>query len=687
MAFQEGLFQFVKPEPRIDDSTVKKYGKDYVLHAVEVLSALETMRQESTACDFVVKVGELEFPVHRAVLVACSKYFRAMIGSLMKESIEGMVELKDLEENSVRECINFMYSGDTSTLTQESAVEVLHTATVLQLEKLRTACFNFLIENISPSNCLNMLNLSDLYDEENLQTASQNYFKENFNLVVNSSEYLQLSKDEALMYMLEYGSSDDLVYAAAAAWIEWDIKTRKCDAIDFFNMLSLEEFPSQYLLNSFWKAEYFKESDLCKDEMCKCVFSDVIRFSEHLCMQNWFTLYSMAEYYEHAVQDIHDKICHFMLSNFTLIVNDNNFCKVTKKDAISMFKSPEAVFFSSQKLKWNAMLTWMNGNENAGSSVFCKLLESIELRRLSKRFLIDAMNNEPLIQEYPSSRKILEASFRQPSMLTEDDTLAFLSEDNNVDILHLQGQRWSPLHHTAIGNLQITTMNGHLCVIDGKDLYVCRKGVCIKQASLTNLPRESGTMIGLYDKLYLVYKSVYCAFDPLSNTWSEGNLLPPRFETRKPFAIGGRSKIFLIYSQVVDWISTNNRGIFEELNIPSEMDCQISDETSGALCGGNVYVIGRNQQSKKKIVKYSITTASWKMISITMEMSDNIKLFSFKNFLYAHDRPSPFTGADVFFKYNEEWDEWSRIMKNIPRRSMRLTNNIKAICSFTFSSK
>lgn len=689
MAFQKGFqFQFVKHENNsIIDSTVKKHGKDFVLHAVEVLTALEAMRQESTACDFVIKVGELEFPVHRAVLVACSKYFRAMIGSSMKESIEGVVELKDLDENSVRECIRFMYSGDISGLTPESSVEILHAARVLQLDQLLHACFNFLVENISPGNCISLLNLSDLYEEEKLQKASQNYFQENFSLVTDSLEYLQLSKDEALMYILEYGSSDDMTYGAAVAWIEWDLENRKCEAIDFFNMLSLKDFPSHYLINSFWNADYFQESDLCKDEMCKCVFSEVVRFSEHLCMQNWFTLYSMSEYYEHAVQDIHGKICQFMLNNFTLIVNDDNFSKVTKSDVISMFKSPEAVYFASQKLKWNAMLSWMRGNKSAGSSVICKLLESIQLRRLSKRFLIDAMNNEPLILAYPTSRKLLEASIRQSVVVTEDDAIAFMTEDNNVDILHMQGLKWSPLHFTARGNLQITTMNGHLCLIDGKDLYICRDGICVKQASLTNLPPGVGTALAVYDKLYLVYKAVYFVFDPLSNTWNEENFLPARFAGNESLTIGGKGKIYLIYSPVVVWNSNINKESFEELIIPPEKDCQISDISSGAICAGSIYVLGISRQSTSniKIVKYNTPSVSWKLISVPAEITDKTRLFSFRNNLYAHR--APFSDTHVFFKYNEEWDEWSRIMKNVPRRSMRLPNKIKSICSFSFSTK
>jgi len=48
-------------------------------HYSRLVSGLDSLRTASTLCDYTIIAGGLEMHVHRAVLVACSDYFRAML--------------------------------------------------------------------------------------------------------------------------------------------------------------------------------------------------------------------------------------------------------------------------------------------------------------------------------------------------------------------------------------------------------------------------------------------------------------------------------------------------------------------------------------------------------------------------------------------------------------------------------
>ena len=56
----------------------------------------------------------LSFKVHKAILVARSDVFRAMFLSGMKETAEGQVVIKDVDEKALEEVIYFLYTGKLS---------------------------------------------------------------------------------------------------------------------------------------------------------------------------------------------------------------------------------------------------------------------------------------------------------------------------------------------------------------------------------------------------------------------------------------------------------------------------------------------------------------------------------------------------------------------------------------------
>ena len=64
--------------------------------------------------DFRLKCGSKIFMVHKAILGARSKVFRAMFLSGMKEAVDGEAVITDVEENILEEILHYLYTGKLS---------------------------------------------------------------------------------------------------------------------------------------------------------------------------------------------------------------------------------------------------------------------------------------------------------------------------------------------------------------------------------------------------------------------------------------------------------------------------------------------------------------------------------------------------------------------------------------------
>ncbi|KAJ8303437.1 hypothetical protein KUTeg_019833 [Tegillarca granosa] len=101
-------------------------------HSSKVMKGLQELRHYDVLCDYCLKAENITINVHRAVLAACSDYFRVMLTNDMKESRESSVELKGVSACGLRIVIDFAYTG-VLELNTENVEDVLSAATHLQI--------------------------------------------------------------------------------------------------------------------------------------------------------------------------------------------------------------------------------------------------------------------------------------------------------------------------------------------------------------------------------------------------------------------------------------------------------------------------------------------------------------------------------------------------------------------------
>lgn len=71
----------------------------------------------------------------------------------MLERTKDVVELHDIEAQSLKQLIDFAYTGEID-ITEENVQVLLPASSLLQIQSVREACCKFLLRQLHPSNCL-----------------------------------------------------------------------------------------------------------------------------------------------------------------------------------------------------------------------------------------------------------------------------------------------------------------------------------------------------------------------------------------------------------------------------------------------------------------------------------------------------------------------------------------------------
>ncbi|XP_061805392.1 kelch-like protein 32 [Nerophis lumbriciformis] len=197
-------------------------------HQDTVLAALNQQRKDGLLCDVTLVAGEQKFHAHKAILAACSDYFRAMFSLCMVESAADEVTLQGVTRVGLKHALDFAYTGQ---IVLEPAViqDVLSAGSHLQLLELLSICSHYLIQELSGVNYLELYRVADLFHLPALEEAVVDF------LVGHLSELSRNRQEEALQlpYRLlkEVLKSDRLtslseeeIWKFVVLWLEHDCR-------------------------------------------------------------------------------------------------------------------------------------------------------------------------------------------------------------------------------------------------------------------------------------------------------------------------------------------------------------------------------------------------------------------------------------------------------------------------------
>ncbi|XP_032194895.1 kelch-like protein 32 isoform X6 [Mustela erminea] len=193
-------------------------------HNDSVLAALNQQRSDGILCDITLIAEEQKFHAHKAVLAACSDYFRAMFSLCMVESGADEVNLHGVTSLGLKQALEFAYTGQI--LLEPGVIQdVLAAGSHLQLLELLNLCSHYLIQELNSFNYLDLYRLADLFNLTLLEKAVIDF------LVKHLSELLKSRPEDVLTlpYCLlqEVLKSDRLtslseaqIWQLAVRWLE-----------------------------------------------------------------------------------------------------------------------------------------------------------------------------------------------------------------------------------------------------------------------------------------------------------------------------------------------------------------------------------------------------------------------------------------------------------------------------------
>lgn len=107
---------------------------DFPQHSQRVLEQLNQQRQLGLLCDCTFVVDGVDFKAHKAVLAACSEYFKMLFVDQ-----KDVVHLDISNAAGLGQVLEFMYTAKLS-LSPENVDDVLAVASFLQMQDIVTAC-------------------------------------------------------------------------------------------------------------------------------------------------------------------------------------------------------------------------------------------------------------------------------------------------------------------------------------------------------------------------------------------------------------------------------------------------------------------------------------------------------------------------------------------------------------------
>ncbi|KAJ8354043.1 hypothetical protein SKAU_G00216100 [Synaphobranchus kaupii] len=197
-------------------------------HQSSVLSALNQQRKDGLLCDVTLVAGEQKFHAHKAVLAACSDYFRAMFSLSMVESEAEEVTLQGVTSEGLKQALDFAYTGQIM-LEPGVIQDVLSAGSHLQLLELLSLCSHYLIQELNSFNYLDLYRLADLFHLPVLEGAVVEF------LVEHLSELQHSRQEEVLLLpyhlLREVLKSDRLtslneeqIWQLVVQWLEHDCR-------------------------------------------------------------------------------------------------------------------------------------------------------------------------------------------------------------------------------------------------------------------------------------------------------------------------------------------------------------------------------------------------------------------------------------------------------------------------------
>nr|XP_039256633.1 kelch-like protein 30 [Styela clava] len=285
---------------------------------------------------FTIKVGRELYSVHQNVLIAASDYFRAMLSHDTKERQVGVVDMKEVEPDALKLCIEFMYTGAT-LVTMETVENLLPAAGIMLLNALSKKCVEVLEKSLRAENCISVLKLARTHSFTDLEEKALKLFTENYNFD-KFEDFAELEKEGLVEHISDFSLRNELAWKVIINWIKLNVEERSRDILELVKLLVWESSPSAELLENLWSEPIFTDSQECKKFLFRHLFMDYEELGQMLTVENCFMIEQLSTEFEFLSKQAMDAIGTFMNANLIPISKKEAFKSLSEITIMSVFE-------------------------------------------------------------------------------------------------------------------------------------------------------------------------------------------------------------------------------------------------------------------------------------------------------------------------------------------------------------
>ncbi|KAL3983944.1 claudin [Sarotherodon galilaeus] len=235
-------------------------------------SVYNELRLEGQFCDAIIKVEDVEFPVHKIILCNCTPYFRALF-TRWSNPDKQVFNIPGLSPQMMPLIIDFAYTGSVS-ITEETAVELLMAADQLNVMDIVKLCCDFLGEQLCPENCVGIWQFTKVCLSPELHAKAYHYIINNFEQVVLEEEFLQLTVEEVADILDREDLNVQLeitVYEALIKWISHVPAEREQHLAALLSKVRLGLITLDYLTDNVLSSELVGTNSECQSMITNAI--------------------------------------------------------------------------------------------------------------------------------------------------------------------------------------------------------------------------------------------------------------------------------------------------------------------------------------------------------------------------------------------------------------------------------
>nr|XP_018916480.1 PREDICTED: kelch-like protein 8 [Bemisia tabaci]XP_018916481.1 PREDICTED: kelch-like protein 8 [Bemisia tabaci] len=213
----------------LETDELSSYRHRDFLGPVCLTNNLWSFKEQNLFCDVAIRVKGHVINAHKIVLAAATPYFKTMFTSGLKESMENVIEMHEVEFSLMQDIIQFFYTAQIE-LNETNVFDFWNMANFLQSTHLRGACKQYLFKEISTTNCLGIYEHALLYNELDFSDFCFQYILTHFQGIIKTNEFCHTSfktLHKVLSSKVVNVLHEADLYKAIKQWVMFDYSNRE----------------------------------------------------------------------------------------------------------------------------------------------------------------------------------------------------------------------------------------------------------------------------------------------------------------------------------------------------------------------------------------------------------------------------------------------------------------------------